>query len=214
MTTKLKLYNQTLRILGERKLARVDENRSLRHVMDDEWDDDFVDGVLDSGYWNFAMRTAQISYNPSIEPDFGYQHAFDKPSDWIRTWQVSGDEYFHLPLNQYADEQDYWFSDLDVIYVRYVSNDDQYGANIAEWPHAFAEFAAHEMAWKIVRLATASETKKQELKQERKEARAHALSVDAANQPVSRPPPGRWVQSRRQGIRTRWDGGNRHRLIG
>jgi hypothetical protein len=35
------------------------------------------------------------------------------------------------PLTDYADEVAYWFSDLDEIYVRYVSDDANFGMDFA-----------------------------------------------------------------------------------
>jgi hypothetical protein len=48
--------------------------------------------------------------------------AFAKPTDWVDTSAVCQDEYFRVPLLQYADEVGYWFADLDEIYVKYVSD--------------------------------------------------------------------------------------------
>src|SRR5258708_823139 len=122
MTDKLSLYNGALtEFLGERKLANLTENREPRRVLDEIWDGGALRYCLEQGLWNFAMRTIQLTYSPSVEPDFGFRYAFDKPTDWVRTAALCVDEFFRCPLLQYNDEAGFWFADIDTIYVRYIS---------------------------------------------------------------------------------------------
>ncbi len=125
MTTKLTIYNGALAVLGDEKLATVTENRSPRRILDTVWDNEGVETCLEMSEWKFAMRTISITYSPSVEPDFGLRRAFDKPDDFVRTSAVCSDEYFTNPLrnHEYVDEAEYWFADLDMLYIRYVSND-------------------------------------------------------------------------------------------
>ena len=131
-TTRLKLYNEALiTFLGERALGSLAENREPRRVLDAVWDNGAIDYCLEQGLWNFATRAQQITYSPSVEPPFGYRYAFTKPDDYVRTAAVCSDERFNCPLTQYADEGGFWFADLDTLYVKYVSDDDQYGYDLS-----------------------------------------------------------------------------------
>src|SRR3546814_179077 len=137
--TQLSLYNGALRLCGEAKLANLTEDREPRYVLDDVWDDGALRHCLQQGSWNFAMRTVEAEYSPSVEPSFGFRRAFDKPTDWVRTAAMASDEYFRCPLTSLGarDEGGFWFSDLETIYVRYVSDDASFGLDMSLWPANF-----------------------------------------------------------------------------
>lgn len=213
MTTRLARYNKVLLELGERKLASLTESREPRRILDEAWDDDFVNYCLEQGLWNFAIRTAKLTYEPSIEPDFGYQRAFARPDDFIRLAGIASDEYFRAPLTEYSDEAGYWFSDLDEIYVRYISNDEQYGNDLSLWPATFARWFSLELAVRTCEAITGDKSKLEDLKREAKKALIDARSKDAMNEGAAFPPTGQWVSSR-LGRHYRRDRGNRNSLIG
>lgn len=147
---RLSLYNDALLLCGERALANLSVNEETRHLLDTVWNNNGVDGCLEEAQWEFAMRTIRIDYDTGITPDFGFRRAFDKPTDWILTSAVCQDEYCRVPLTRYVDEAGMWYADEDTIYVRYVSNDDAYGNNLALWPRSFTEFVAAHFASKII----------------------------------------------------------------
>lgn len=196
MTSQLNLYQGALRILGERKLSSLTEGREARRVLDDIWDTGIRDRCLIAGLWNFATRTVRIEYDPDIEPDFGFQRAFSKPTDWLRTSAISSDEYFNEPLNQYSDEQGYWFADYDTIYVKYISNDEDYGYDLGIWPVNFANYVEAEMAFEAAERITQNSTKKKEIMFIRDERFKKARNTDAMNQPTEFPPQGNWSRAR------------------
>ena len=196
MPTKLSLYQGALRLLGERKLSGLSENREARHLLDDVWDDGAVDDCLQAGQWKFAMRTRMLDYSPSVQPDFGYQRAFDKPTDLIRIAAVCCDEYFNVPLVNYSDEAGYWFSDLDTIYVKYVSNDASYGGDYSLWPPNFTKFVQAYMANEIVTGLTNAQAKKEDTRREAAETLAASLATDAQAGPPEFAPRGSWVLAR------------------
>lgn len=208
MTTKLGLYNAALRMIGERQLVSLTESREPRRQLDTAWDDGAVDACLEAGLWNFAMRTVMLDYSPSIEPDFGYRRAFDKPTDFVRVASVCQDEFFKQPLLQYTDEVGFWFADLDTIFVQYVSNDASYGNDLSLWPETFKEFVQAHLASKIVMSLTQDKAKTAEVRDERKRLLKEALNKDAQANPTQFMPQGTWVSSRRSGSLRR-DGGSR-----
>lgn len=212
-TTRLELYNDALTSLGERTLASLSEEREPRRLLDVVWDSGAIDYCLERGLWNFATRSQKYEYSPSVEPQWGYRRAFDKPTDFIRTAGLCSDEYFRTPLLAYVDEADYWFADLDVIYVRYVSNDNAYGNNMNKWPKTFERFVSAFLASEIAEKLT---------KSDRRVAKADAImdsrlkvarSNDAMNEPTATLPAGRWTAAR-MGRRTGGDRGNGGSLIG
>ena len=150
MATQLSLYNEALRICGERKLASLTENREPRRILDSVWDANAINYCLEQGQWKFAIRTAKLENNASMEPAFGYQYGFDKPTDLIRLTALCSDEYFNVPLTQYSEEAGYWFSDLDEIYIQYVSNDASYGNDFSLYPETYMRYVASYLASEII----------------------------------------------------------------
>lgn len=155
--TRLGLYNGALLLVGERALSTLTEVAESRSLLDTVWNNNGVDACLEEGQWEFAMRTIRIDYDPGIKPDFGYLRAFDKPTDWILTSALCSDEFFAEPLLRYVDETSFWYSDLDTMYVRYVSNDASYGGDLSKWPRSFTEFVEAHFATKIVMKITNDE---------------------------------------------------------
>lgn len=214
MPTKLSIYNGSLSILGERKLADLTENREPRYKLDDVWDNDLVERVLQMGQWNFAGRTVELEASPSVTPSFGYQFAFDKPLDHIRTMAVCHDEYFNIPITRYSDESQWWFSDQEKIYVKYVSIDTQWGLDFSLWPANFTEMVEYYMAWKAGPRIAGLDISEKKLFRQYKHALLEAKSTDAAESPTMFPPKGGWARSR-QGFRSgTQERGNRSQLIG
>lgn len=207
MTTRLQIYNNSLLVLGERKLASLTENRENRRILDQIWDDGFVDNVLEEGQWNFAMRTIQLDYTPSVEPDFGFSRAFEKPSDFVRISAICSDEFFNDPLIAFSDEMGYWFADIDTIYVKYISNDASYGGDLSQWPETFSQYAQGYMASLINMRITQSESKQEKLDKDLKKLLINARSKDALKEGPSFMPAGTWSRSRRKGMSqtTRFD---------
>lgn len=212
MPSKLTVFNGALREIGERKLSSLTENREPRRVLDSVWDNDFIRQCLSEGLWNFAMRTVELTYSPSVSPDFGYSRAFDKPEDWVRTASMSADERFATPLLQYNDEAGYWFADLDTIYVRYVSDDDEYGSDLSLWSPKFTLFVETELAARAAKRITGSDSDAARIEKLARDRLRQARSVDAMNEPTKFAPKGSWVSAR--GGRGGGDRGNRGSLVG
>lgn len=215
MTTKLTIYNGALNILGERKLASATENVEARYELDEIWDNNFLNRVLHMGQWNFAARSVQLEASPSVTPSFGFQFAFDKPPlDFVRTMMVCYDEYFNRPITQYSDEGQWIFADVEVLYLKYVSNDSQFGGDYSLWPPNFTEFVEHYLAYKVAPRLVGIDIRERTIEAKYERALVKAKAVDAMESPAKFAPRGGWSQSR-QGFRAGTsDRGNRSKLIG
>lgn len=219
--TRLSLYNDALLLAGERMLASLTEVTEPRRLLDQIWNNQGVDVCLEEGQWMFAMRTTQIDYDPGIQPSYGCTRAFDKPEDWILTSAVCSDEFFHTPILRYFDEAGFWYSDLDTIYVRYVSNDASYGGDLSLWTPSFKEFVAAHFASQLV-LKTSNDESRLKLfinpenpeHSIRGRALLRAKSRSAMASPTSFPAQGQWSRSRTRGTARRDGGGNTGNLIG
>lgn len=193
-TDKLSIYNRTLRMLGQRKLANLAENVESRLVLDDLWTDE-VQYCLEQGFWHHAMTTAEL--HSTGTPAFGQPYAMAKPSDFVRLYYLSPYEDAQAPLFRFVDEGGYWFTDVDPVYARYVSNASDKGFDPAQWPATFAEYVVCRLAVKACLGITSSAEKLQGLQGMEKRARTDARSKDAMKEGPKFPPEGSWARSRR-----------------
>lgn len=149
MTDKLTIYNGALAKIGSRALASLAEQRESRRALDWAWAKGIPQGALQKGLWEWASRSVVIGYSDTIEPAFGLRRAFEKPDDFVRTLSLCTDEMFTAPLMQFQYDKDYWYADVDEIYVRYVSDDDELGMDLSRWPLDFATLVETMMAAEV-----------------------------------------------------------------
>lgn len=201
MTSKLSLYQGACAAIGCRKIMSLTEDRLSRRELDGVFDRGGVKTCLQAGQWNFAMRTLMIDYSPSVEPDFGYRRAFDKPTDWVRTTGMCSDGHFNVPLTQYVDEGAYWYADLDTIYVRFVSDDTEYGFDYSKWTEKFARYAESWFGLQVHDRMVNNAEKKELLKKDVKKLLLEAKATDAMDEAAAFLPQGSWSSARRGGSR-------------
>jgi len=213
--TQLILYNGALRLLGQPKLATITEEKEARRILDDAWNDEARDFVLEQGNWNFATRTIRIEIDSALTPEFGFNNAFNKPDDWVRTVTIASDEYFLFSMTdrEYNDEGDYWFSDIDQMYVKHVSNDAAYGADYALWPRTYLRLNQAYLAREINPRLKQTTKSKEDAEEVYDKALTLARSNDALNEGVKFAPPGGWGTAR-GGRGGRRDRGGRNSLTG
>lgn len=208
-TDKLSLYNGALQAIKERRLASLSENRKPRRELDFAWDNGAVKYCLEQGYWNFAINTVKLESSPSIAPEFGYQYAFNKPTDYVKTAAFASDEYFNCPITEYEDEADFWYCDLDTVYVRYVSIADEFGMNYAAWTETFTQMVQLYLASQVAFTLTHSQEIQDRVDKALEKELLLARSQDAMNQPTKRIRSGNWVRARMAGNnadRSLWNG--------
>lgn len=193
--SQLGIFNDALGHIGERKLANVNERREPARYLLDEWTN-AVDVCLSKAFWNWSLRMVQLSAETTITPLFGYIFAFQKPSDWERTFIISDNDIFEPPLKIYHDENNYWYANITPLYVRYVSNDPNRGPNMALWTPGFVEFIGAYLAWKIAPRITQAVNKADAMDKIQKSLFRSAAARDAMDLPPGRPPIGTWVASR------------------
>lgn len=212
MTDRLSIYNGAVTVhFGEEPLATLTDDRPIRHALDKVWDRDGIDTCLQKGLWNHAIRTVRLDYDTTVTPEFGYQYAFQKPSDYVRLASLCTDEYFDNPIRRYDVSAGYFWTDLQQIYMRYVSNGLLYGLNYAEWPPNFARMVEAWFATQVAKTKAYAEYK-DAVEEDYKALKNDAMGTDAQEQPARQNPRGSWSRARGGG-RT-GDFGTRSRLIG
>jgi hypothetical protein len=203
MATKLAVFNGALRLLKERKLDTLTDDEFKRYELDAEYDATIA-YMLEKGLWNFAMRTVTIDEDVSVDPAFGFNYAFEKPSDWVRTWKVSANPRLFpvMGAGEYIHEGAYWSANVTPIYVSYVSNGASYGLDLTAWPASFIRAVEFELALRVAPTITSFTSKGRGSDMEtltfaaKRELRK-AQGKDAIDQAPTERPPGRLTMSRR-----------------
>lgn len=220
-TDRLKIYNGALLECGVRAIASLSVDEESRYLLDNVWNDGGVDHCLSEGQWRFAIRTQKLDYDSSIQPDFGLRHGFNKSTDWLLTSAVCQDEYFRTPLLNYTDESGILYADLDQIFVKFVSNDADYGMNFSIWTPAFTLYVKRYFASRIILQISNDDSRHTALlgsgtsRGLLDKALLDARNRDAISEPTRFPAMNWWNRARRsRGYRQRGDGGNPNSLIG
>lgn len=195
MADRLEIYKGALRLLGPHELASLTEDRPERHKLDEAWPN-AVAFMLEQGFWNFAIRTAELSNDEDVEPLFGYTYAFSKPADWVRTVGLSADPTFTEGHEDYEDEQGYWYADINPIYVRYVSDDTDYGLDVGAWRQSFSKTLEAYLAFECGLPISSDKGNRNDIFTLYKARLKEAKAKDAVDERVRRTPPGRLVRSR------------------
>lgn len=199
---QLELYNGALeKHLGERPLKELKTSgvQDPQAMLDRVWKSGrFVNACLEEGPWSFALRTQQIEYDPSIEPDFGFPWVFKKPDDWVRTSMLSPDQDFVKRLDEtgYTDENGYWFTYVQQLYVQFVSNDDAYGLDTSKWPEYWIDWIEVRLALKACKRDTQSTTLYDALVKDEKKFLLNARGKDGMNKPTAKMDKGAWNKAR------------------
>lgn len=196
MADRLEIYRGALRLLGDAHgLSSLTEVGPARTALDGAWQP-AVDYMLAKGLWNFAIRSVEMTEDEDVEPLFGFQYAFSKPDDWVRTVSISDDPTFREGYEDYEDETDYWYADPNPLYVRYVSSDEEYGWNIAKWRQPFAKALEAYLAYECGLPISSDRGNRNDMFTLFGKLLKEAKTLDAVDERVRRQPRGRLVRSR------------------
>lgn len=198
MADRLSIYRGALRLLGPSNLASLTEDRPEKRSLDGAWQDS-VNYMLEQGLWNFAIRTVKLQPDSDVEPLFGFDYAYSKPDDWVRTAAISYEPAFREGILEYEDETDHWHTSHNPIYVRYVSNDEAYGWNIGAWRQSFSKALEAYLAFECGLPIAADRGNRNDLFTLFQKRLQDAKTKDAVDERVREKPPGRWTRSRSNG---------------
>lgn len=196
MATKLGIYQGALRLLGPHQLAALTDDRPERYALDAAWDGSLA-YLLEQGMWNFAIRSATLSTAASpTNPHPGYDYAFSRPSDWVRTVAISNDSKFTTTFEDFEVQHTYFYSNVTPLYIRYVSNDASYGLAIANWPERFAKAMEAHLAFESGLPISGDRGNRNDMLGLFKDRLAKAKILDAIDERVKWKKPGRWTTAR------------------
>lgn len=195
MPSKLGIWNDALRMIGEHRLTSLTEDTEARYVLEDAWADAKT-FVFTEGLWNFATVTGTLTANVALTPIPGFTYAFDKPTYWLRTITVSSNSLFDVEA-LYRDEANKLYANVSTLYIRYISSEKSADGDIANWPSAFAKLMAAYLANICANRISGSKSDADGLKALYKEYLASAKNKDALDQSQIYFAPGSWVRALR-----------------
>ena len=200
----LPIYNDALYIMGLAEITGLDDDSDRRQKLDRTLSAGIVSDILEDNGWSFGRTTVELSFDPSIEPEFGYAYAHEKPEDLHIIHGIFCDEYLRVPLKNYHDEGRYFFSGYQRMYIQYVQK--EYLVNPAQWPTYFKRLVAGRMAHDAVGSLATDITATLEPREmldraatEYESRRRSARNTDAIQSPPRMIADGNWSKSRTRG---------------
>lgn len=150
--------------------------------------------------WSFAMKRDQLSAL-SDTPSWGYTLQYQLPTDCVRVVQVN--DLWDIPgLTNYMggpDSEPYKIEGRTIVTdlaaplkIRYVSR----VTNPGQFDDGFVEAYAYDLAHEVCEALTQSNTKKQEMREGRKQEILDAIRSNAIELPPSGIPDDSWIMSR------------------
>lgn len=194
----LLLYNNTLEICGLDPILSTDDDSERRRAIDDAVNNKAVLSVLSLVPWNQAWTSVKLEADPDLETEFGLDYVFAVPADMERIDMVSGGEYFTRPL-PYHREGDYFYADIDEIYIRYTSTATV--SSPGSWPTYFWNLVSAELARRIVKKPKLgiSAYDRESVNETYKEYKYEAMSTDVQRNPPRTFANGSWTENRFRG---------------
>lgn len=196
MATKLEVYNGALTLLGARTLLTVTDNRTERRTLDAVYAQTF-DFMIEAAMWHFAARSEELSPSDTQTSNFGWQYVYEKPDDYIRLILICDNERFTPTLESYSDEGDYFLADCSLLYIQYVSDDINYGADPGKWSASFVTAFQDELAYRAApQMQNVPANLRDWLVKKKRQSLYYAKGKSAVNSPRSDLPVGRLVRAR------------------
>lgn len=117
---------------------------TIEAVSPDPWLDHQLSGrylsvvrtMLEDGYWRFAVKTVELDENAGT-PSSGYTYSFDRPADWLRTFEVYETAHRDGEGIDFRDEDEQYHANYTPITVRYLST--TLGTDGRNWTASFED---------------------------------------------------------------------------
>ena len=188
------IYNRALQILGQEEINSNTDDSMRKVKLDVALSSDLVESLLEDTSWHWAISSAKIQVNPSLEPEWGFTKVFDKPDNMQRLDGVFVDSYMQVPLKYYKDEGPYIFSEVDEMYIQYVNRD--FLSDPASWPVHFKRLVSAALAKDTASSFGKNAQERYDINEVFKEAQAESKNIDAMQSPPRIISNGSWVSSR------------------
>lgn len=181
MPTKLGIFNESLRILGQTLLTTPDAQVESARQLRDAWDS-VVPACYEIAPWKFLTTRAVLARSVDT-PVFGWDYYYDLPGDYVRTVQISPTGRPDDDLTDFDIEKGKVATNAGALYLRYISSDLMTLAP-GDWTQAFADLVGATLAIRTAPKLNPSALEAASQMEAR--YRTTALSTDAIKSPPPR----------------------------
>lgn len=194
MATKLSVFNEALRILGQPPLASPDANNEHGRQLRDAWEGAVL-WCYEQANWNHTIVRVTLS-RLADAPAWGYSYYYQLPTDFVRVAEISETGMVDDPLTAYEIENGKVATNAEQVYLKHVSS-ELLTLTPGEWSQSFSDLVSAELA---VRTAPKLAASNIEMALEtRKQRTPQAKSLDAIQNPPQRRRMGNWARAARGG---------------
>lgn len=182
MTDRLALLNDALDVLGEPNAvtATITSSTSDWIKRVERQLDTAAQIVSEKHDWNWMKAIQQLAETETEDP-IGWQYEFNKPANCLRIQKVSLDGgWWSRPIS-YEDRAGVLLTNSETSFLHFI--DQTRLETMGAWPAVFAHAVATEAAWRACAGTTKSQSQKDQIKTDRKEALAEAKTWDGQQQP-------------------------------
>ena len=184
------ICNMALSRLGANRLTDADTDTSVEAIQCRIWYSHTRDALLRSHFWKFAVKRAELSEDAET-PDFGFDHQFDLPADFLRAWYVY-DTTATWEINaQWLLTDD---DAVDLVYVAQITDPTQFDT-------LFVELLSLKLALVLCMPLTHDGKLRQEIEGEcaRLEARARTVNMHELRK-IGQEDFDTWIDARTKGV--------------
>lgn len=198
MASKTDVMNRALTKLGDSRITSPTDDDEKAIVLNAMFDT-LRDAELRKNNWNFAIKRDQIAALVST-PSFGFEYEYQLPGDCLRILMID-DRYVGYSLAGYRTlpEQDWQIEGRKILTdiaaplkIKYVYS----VTNVGDWDPLFVEYFACSLAFEAAERLAQGGTRKDRIKQDKRDALVEAISSDAIENPPELIADDSWIMSR------------------
>lgn len=190
MASEVSICNGALDHLGATRISALSDNSRNAKACNAAYER-VRDSLLRKHKWNFAITRVQLAAD-STAPDFGYENQYTLPTDCLRTLEKD-DGYRYTGEVRIVEGRKIVTNEsapLDLRYVKQVTDPN-------EMDPIFREVLSLDLALAMCEEITQSNTKKADIREERKLQMAEARRTNAIEQDPAEAPEDDWITVRR-----------------
>jgi len=191
---KVEMANVALRMIGEKTITSFTQSNSTPATAVNNIYNETLAGLLAAGHWKFASVKVKLG-RLSTAPAYGFDYAYELPSDWVRTNSVSNNDAgtgTMIYREGQVGSKRILESSAEDIYLDYVKLETDPNIMTPLFRKALILALAQILS---ISLAS-SNVMEEQLSKKAKRALGHALSVDALGSTPETRPRGSWVDAR------------------
>jgi hypothetical protein len=187
---KTAIWNAALAKIGGFRITTPDDESPAARFLRDAWERT-LRFTLAAHSWDFATRQFKLA-RIGASPVARYKYAYEKPSGWIRTVTVSGQEDMRWPLLEFRDIGGRILSDDTAVWMECVVWTEE----IPSFSASFIECLATRLAFEVSKAITTSDQMREGLWKLYEESLRTARSQDAIGGPPKAMPISNWVRAK------------------